>query len=283
MRELRDRFFREAEIAASLQHPNVTTVFDFGDQDGVPYLVQEFLSGEDLHQKIRRRDPLDDRTKLGYMTQIAEGLRYAHAHGVIHRDIKPANIRVLDGGQVKIMDFGIAKLLTAESQLTQTGITMGTAGYLPPEQIGGEPVDPRADIFSFGVLSYELLTYRRPFEGDSLSSVLYRITHVEPEPIERVWTGCPPKLAACVTRCLSKDPEQRYPDFAAVLEELRLLSAEIPVARPPAAAENLTRTVAYDPETAATGGGRVPAGGGPPPPRGRAQTRAPPPPPRPPP
>ncbi|HVS04498.1 MAG TPA: serine/threonine-protein kinase, partial [Thermoanaerobaculia bacterium] len=150
--DIRLRFFREAEIAGNLQHRNVVTVYDFGFHDGVPYLVQEFLSGEDLDQGIKRRDALSEERKLEILLQVAAGLEYAHSQGVIHRDIKPGNVRVLDGGRVKIMDFGIAKLANVESQLTRTGMTLGTASYLAPEQIKGEAITPAADVFSFGVL-----------------------------------------------------------------------------------------------------------------------------------
>ncbi|MEM7584482.1 MAG: serine/threonine-protein kinase [Acidobacteriota bacterium] len=156
--EIRNRFFQEAEIAGNLQHRNITTVYDFGIHEGLPYLIQEYLSGEDLDSKIKRRDFLPYPEKLYYLLQIARGLAKAHAKGVIHRDIKPANIRVLEDGTVKIMDFGIAKLAQQESGLTQTGMTLGTAAYLAPEQIRGEAVDTATDIFSFGVLAYELLT-----------------------------------------------------------------------------------------------------------------------------
>jgi tetratricopeptide (TPR) repeat protein len=272
---LRERFLREVEIAASLQHPNVTTVHDFGYQDGVPYLVQEYLGGEDLSHKIRRRDPLDWKTRLAYLTQIAEGLRYAHSQGVIHRDLKPANVRVLPDGQVKIMDFGIAKLLTATNQLTVVGTRMGTLGYLAPEQIRGEPVDLRADMFSFGVLSYELLTYRRPFAGDTESSVLYLIAHLEPQPIAVLRPDCPPALAACIARCLRKQPAERYTDFGEVLPELAAAGAAVPdgTATGEAAAaagprgdagdERLARTVsaeAHRPETWSRAGAQLSRG-----------------------
>jgi len=125
--EIRRRFFREAEIAGNLQHRHVVTVFDLGVQEGVPYLVQEYLPGEDLAHKIKRKDVLDEYTKLSYLAQVAEGLEYAHRQGVVHRDIKPANIRILDDDSVKIMDFGIAKLASAETQLTHTGMEIGRA------------------------------------------------------------------------------------------------------------------------------------------------------------
>ncbi len=219
--DIRKRFFREAEIAGNLQHRHVVTVFDLGVQDGVPYLVQEYLPGEDLSHKIKRRDPIDDYTKLSYLVQVAEGLEYAHAQGVVHRDIKPANIRILEDDSVKIMDFGIAKLASAETQLTQTGMAMGTAGYLPPEQIRGEKVDLRADIFSYGVMSYELLAGQRPFVADNMSAVLFQIIGQEPPPLPSVWPRCPPALERLVKKCLAKNPAERYSSFTPLLADLR--------------------------------------------------------------
>ena len=245
-RHLRQRFFREAEIAASLQHPNITTIYDFDYHDGTPYLVQEYLAGEDLDHKIRRGEQIDVRSKLGILLQVAAGLAYAHQQGVVHRDVKPANVRILDDGHVKIMDFGIAKLLTAEHQLTQTGMAMGTAGYLPPEQIRGEAIDSRADIFSFGVLAYELMTYRRPFTGDDLSSILYRIAHEEPAPITELWPECPPRLAATIGRCLAKKPADRFASFAEVIAEISALTLAPPLSAELSAApgaEAVARTV----------------------------------------
>jgi tetratricopeptide (TPR) repeat protein len=225
--EIRKRFFREAEIAGNLQHRHVVTVFDLGVQDGVPYLVQEYLPGEDLSHKIKRRDPLTDYTKLSYLVQVAEGLEYAHAQGVVHRDIKPANIRILDDDSVKIMDFGIAKLASAETQLTHTGMAMGTAGYLPPEQIRGEKVDLRADIFSYGVMSYELLAGQRPFVADNMSAVLFQIIGQEPAPLPSVWPNCPPALERLVKKCLAKNPAERYASFTPLLADLRPLREQV--------------------------------------------------------
>ena len=224
--ELRDRFLREAEIAAGLQHPGITTIFDFGVDDGRPYLVQEFLSGEDLDDAIGREGVDRDR-RIGWLIQAAEALAHAHSREIVHRDVKPSNLRVLDDGRIKIMDFGIAKLLSAEDQLTRTGMTMGTAGYLPPEQVRGAAVDQRADIFSFGVLTYELLAQKRPFVGDSLSSVLYRIAHEEHPPLREAWPGCPERLARVVDRCLAKDPDDRFPSLEPVIEELRSVRAAL--------------------------------------------------------
>ncbi len=218
--ELRLRFTREAEIAANLRHPNIVTIFDFGHQDGTPYLVQEYLTGEDLDHKIKRRERLDEATIREVLKQIASGLKYAHSRDVVHRDIKPANIRILDDGQVRIMDFGIAKLLSAQTQLTRTGMALGTAAYLPPEQIMGKTLDQRADQFSFGVLAYELITGVRPFSGDSMSTILYAIAHKQPESVANQCPGCPPRLATLIETCLAKDPDDRFAGFGEIIAEL---------------------------------------------------------------
>ncbi len=218
-----DRFYVEAEIGGNLHHRNVTTVYDFGIHEGLPYLVQEYLSGEDLDVKVKRRDYLPYTEKLLYLLQIARGLAYAHSQGYIHRDVKPANIRILEDGTAKIMDFGIAKLAQQESGLTQTGMTLGTAAYLSPEQVRGDGVDLRTDIFSFGILAYELLTYQRPFKGDQISAVIYNLLHSEPEPITAHWPGAPPEMVALVDRCLRKDAGQRFADGSDLVRELEKL------------------------------------------------------------
>ncbi len=233
---LRRRFAREAEIAANLRHPNIVTIFDFGHEDDTPYLVQEYLSGEDLDHKIKRRERLGETVVREYLLQIASGLQYAHSREVVHRDVKPANIRILDDGQVRIMDFGIAKLLSAQTQLTRTGMALGTAAYLPPEQILGQEVDPRADQFSFGVLAYELISGERPFSGDSMSTILYAIAHKEPAPLSRHCPHCPPRLATLIDTCLAKDPADRYPGFGEIIAELQsltLATTVLPVPPPP--------------------------------------------------
>ncbi len=224
--EIRQRFFREAEIAGNLEQRNIVTIFDFGFEDGVPYLVQEYLAGEDLDHKITRKDPLTTAQKLELLLQVAQGLAYAHSRGVIHRDIKPGNIRVLEDGRVKIMDFGIARLADVESGLTKAGMTIGTAAYLPPEQIRGDKVDARADIFSFGVVAYELLAYQRPFDGKTLSTLLYQILSQEPLPLGELWFDAPPRLAKLVMRCLEKDSSDRPASFDAVVGELAAVASE---------------------------------------------------------
>lgn len=225
--EARQRFFREAEIAGNLQHRNIVTVYDFGVEAGVPFLVQEYLSGEDLDHKIKRRDPLTFPRKLDYLVQIARGLEFAHARGVVHRDVKPANVRILPDETARIMDFGIAKAVQGPSGLTQAGLTLGTAAYLAPEQIRGEAVDARTDIFSFGILAYELITSERPFQGPQISAVFYRILNDVPRPLAAIWPDCPPEMQRIVSRCLEKDPVRRYSDCGALLRDLEQLRSRL--------------------------------------------------------
>ena len=231
---LRQRFFREAEISGKLVHKNIVTVYEFGFEGEIPYLVQEMLSGEDLSPIVKRRAPLLPADKLDYLLQIATGLGYAHTQGVIHRDIKPGNVRVLEEGKVKIMDFGIAKLASAETQLTQKGVTMGTASYLPPEQVRGGELDHRADIFSFGVLAYELLTYQRPFRGNTLSALVYQILYKVPQSMEEAWPESPGPLARVIAKCLEKKPERRYESFGELIPELTAIRDEITTGKWPA-------------------------------------------------
>ena len=222
--EVRKRFHQEAQFVGNLVHRNITMVFDFGLQDGVPYLVQEYLTGFDLDHLLNAGVLGDLNAVSSVLLQVAEGLRFAHQRGIIHRDIKPSNIRILEDGTVKIMDFGIAKSLEGGSNLTQTGIALGTAGYLAPEQIQGENVDQRTDIFSLGVVGYELITGSRPFKGSSLSNVLYRILNDEPEK-PRVFTPtCPVELEAVITKCLEKDPNRRFQTVDQLIDVLREIS-----------------------------------------------------------
>ncbi|MCD4749319.1 MAG: protein kinase [Thermoanaerobaculales bacterium] len=224
--EVRQRFHQEAQFVGNLVHRNITLVFDFGMQDDVPYLVQEFLSGYDLDHLLNSGVLGDINSVASILLQVAEGLRFAHSKGIIHRDIKPSNIRILEDGTVKIMDFGIAKAMEGGSNLTQTGIALGTAGYLAPEQIQGATVDPRTDLFSLGVVGYELITGVRPFKGASLSNVLYKILNEEPD-FPRVFSpSCPPELEAVITRCMSKEPDLRFQDADSVIEALRMVPLE---------------------------------------------------------
>ena len=219
-KELRLRYFREAEIAGRLDHPNIVRIFDFGTENDTPYLVQEFLAGVDLDHKIEGRQFVPYPERLLYLIHIARGLAYAHERQVIHRDIKPANIRILEDGTAKIMDFGVAMLQNTETRLTKDGMAVGTAAYLSPEQVQGKSPDKRTDIFSYGVLAYELLTAERPFEQDSISATLFSILNDDPKPITLPPHICPESLRLLIGRCLDKDLEKRYPDFGEVLDDL---------------------------------------------------------------
>ncbi len=219
--EVRKRFQQEAQFVGNLVHRNITLVFDYGVEDGVPFIVQEFLTGFDLDQLVRSGAVREPRTVVAILMQVCEGLEFAHHRGIIHRDIKPSNIRILEDGTVKILDFGIAKSQAAGHKLTQTGIALGTAGYLAPEQIQGGAVDPRTDIFALGVVAYELATGSRPFHGTSLSNVLYRILNEEPAPPNRVNPGCSTDLAAIIVRCMAKDPAERFQTVPELFDALR--------------------------------------------------------------
>jgi eukaryotic-like serine/threonine-protein kinase len=254
--EIKKRFFREAEFAGNLHHRNITTIYDFGvTDDGTPYIVQEFLTGEDLDKIAKRRDPMPLRRKLAILVDVCEGLGYAHAAGIIHRDIKPSNVRILEDGTVKLMDFGIAKSMVSQSTLTQTGITLGTASYLAPEQIRGEDLDPRTDLFSLGVLAYELVTGQKPFTGDHISTVLYKIMNEQPAAPSALVPGIPRALDAIVLKCLEKDRTRRYSSCAEVRADCAAVLAGLPEGGSPdtSPAEDMERTVATPSTGYATG------------------------------
>jgi len=205
------RFRNEAAAAGKLQHGNIVTIHDFGEQDGTPYIVMELLDGEDLQRVITGKRPLDLLAKVQIMSQIAQGLHYAHRHGIIHRDVKPANVMLLANGGVKIMDFGIALLTqTTGSRLTPLGSVVGTFRYMAPEQFMGSSSDLLSDIFSYGVIYYELVTGRHPFEAPEPARVMFQVMQVEPAPIREFCPECPDPLQAVVSRLLSKDRGSRY-------------------------------------------------------------------------
>ncbi len=226
--EIRARTFQEAQLAGRLQHPNITTVYEFGVEDDVPYIVQEFLPGEDLDRLIARGEPLLLTDKLKILVGVAIGLEYAHKAGVIHRDIKPANIRVLDGYAIKIMDFGIAKAQNQESEITKAGVAVGSAGYMSPEQICGDPVDHRTDIFSFGLLAYELLTRQKAFRSDNLFKLLETIVKEEPAPLEEQAPDTPQPLVDIVRRCMRKEPGDRFQTARELRDALLAVHDQIP-------------------------------------------------------
>ena len=230
--ELRERFFREARAAGQLSHRNIITIRDLGEHDGQPYLAMEFLEGQDLLARMSNPQPLGVRRKLDIAIEICEGLNYAHIHGVIHRDIKPGNIFLTDSGTVKILDFGLARLVTSE--LTRSNMMMGTLNYMAPEQIRGERVDHRADIFSMGVVLYELLSGKRAFEGDSFASTLYKILQESPTSLHEIDQTLPMEMIDIVERALAKPRDDRYQHTSEMLRELTLYRQQLTAFESPA-------------------------------------------------
>jgi serine/threonine protein kinase len=226
-KDIRNRFLREAQLAGGLQHPNITLVYEFGFEGDVPYMVQEFLSGEDLDRVIKRDAPLPLQDKLRILIGVVFGLEYAHKAGIMHRDIKPANVRVLDTRSVKIMDFGIAKSVEPADDITQTGITVGSSSYMSPEQIGGDSVDFRTDIFSFGILAYELFSSRKPFHNDNLFLLLEQIVKEPPEPLAELVPELPLPLVLLVERAMQKRPEDRFQSAKELRNALVSIQQEI--------------------------------------------------------
>jgi serine/threonine-protein kinase len=224
--ESRRRFEIEAKAAARLQHPNIVTVYELGEDRGVPFIAMELLAGTDLEVLMRSGEAVLLQEKLDVVIQVCRGLAYAHEHCVIHRDIKPSNIRLLEDGTAKIMDFGIAKL--AGTGVTKTGMMVGTVHYMSPEQIRGLPLDGRSDVFSVGVILYELLSGRRPFGEGTATEVLYRIVHDPPSPLAADLGACAPEVQDTVARALAKEAQERQPGAARLADELsRALAAHL--------------------------------------------------------
>jgi len=206
--DLRERFFREARAVARLDHPNIVTVYDLGEEDGVPYLAMQFLEGRDLEHRMRAPEGMSLVRKVEVAIAVAAGLAHAHAAGIVHRDVKPANVFITSEGQVKLLDFGLARLVTSE--LTRSNVMVGTVNYMAPEQLRGDKTDHRVDIFSFGVVLYELLGGRKPFQAESFASIMYKILEETPEPLSRLEPTLPPLLIAVVDRAIAKAREDRY-------------------------------------------------------------------------
>ena len=219
-RRAKERFLREARAAAAVDHPNLCTIHDVGESDGRLYIVLSFYEGETLRERIRR-GPLPLAEARDIAIQVARGLARAHEAGIVHRDIKPANVILTRRGEAKILDFGIARLEGDEASLTRTGASWGTPAYMSPEQARGEPVDARTDVWSLGVMLYEMLAGRRPFGGDTLEAVVSAILTREPEALERVRSDVPSEVAWVLKRTLAKDPAERYGSAAELLEDLQ--------------------------------------------------------------
>ena len=223
--EYQKRFMLEAKAAGKLNHPNIVTTFDFGEADGVAYLAMELLEGTDLRKRVQQGAiPAVEAVEIA--CQVAEGLAYAHHRGVVHRDIKPGNIMLPDRGAAKIMDFGLARMRVADHK-TSTGIVLGTPRYMSPEQITGQPVDHRSDIFSLGIVVWEVLTGKRLFAGTEIQQVSHSITYDEHVPPTRINPELPAMLDFVVARALKKDPAVRYQDADEMAADLHTCLAEL--------------------------------------------------------
>ena len=222
-----ERFSREARAVAQLSHPHIVTVIDRGESDGRRYIVFEYVDGDNLKQTLERTGPLPIPRALRIAAEIADGLEFAHEQGLVHRDVKPQNILLTPEGDAKVTDFGIARSLDVEHGVTQTGTVLGTGSYLSPEQASGGPVTPATDVYSLGVVLYELLTGEVPFTGGSVVEVAMRHVHQRPPDLLRKRPDASLRLAAAVDRALAKDPEDRFPSMRAFAAELRACLAEL--------------------------------------------------------
>lgn len=215
--EMVRRFQNEARAAGVLNHPNIVTIYDAGQQDGIFYIAMEFIQGTTLHELIAEKHILTTEEVIQYSRQICKGLDYAHSHGIVHRDVKPANIMITANGTVKIMDFGIAK---SGGSMTSTGQVLGTPNYMAPEQVKGRQLDGRSDLFSFGVILYEMLTGEKPFVGQNVTTIIYKIVNEHPIAPRDLDVTVHPGLSAIVMKALAKIPEERYQSGADLVRDL---------------------------------------------------------------
>jgi eukaryotic-like serine/threonine-protein kinase len=223
------RFLKEAKAIGRLSHPNMVTVYDVGEDQGTVYIAMEFLEGKPLDEIIKN-DSFQPEEVIELGIQVAEALDYAHRRGIVHRDIKPSNIIVQPDGQIKITDFGIARIEDPEAtQQTQAGEILGTPAYMSPEQVLSQPVDGRSDLFSLGVVLYELATGKRPFRGENIAAMFRNITGEDPPEPMKINPAAPPELSSIVMRCLAKSPERRFGTGKDLAEALRNCCRVVPV------------------------------------------------------
>ncbi|MFZ5785290.1 MAG: serine/threonine-protein kinase, partial [Acidobacteriota bacterium] len=255
--ELEARFLREAKVAARISHPGVVTVFDAGREGDSLYLVMELIEGESLAQRMSEGRHPEGAEAYEICARVAEALGAAHAMGIVHRDVKPANIMLCRDGRVKVADFGVAKAMGDTTNLTRTGSVVGSPAYMAPEQVRGEPVDGRADLFSLGVVLYELLMRRRPFPADTFTTLLYQILHEDPFADDAVFRTLGDTPAKFLRSCLDKEPSGRIASGTAFAAGARAQSAfaggPVLVPSPP------TSTTAATAMMSSTGGGTPPA------------------------
>src|SRR5207249_2916523 len=243
---------------------NIVTIYDLGEADGQLFIAMELVDGRDLSTLIALREPLPLERKLDLVIEVLQGLSYAHERGVIHRDIKPSNVRIASDGSIKIMDFGIARLQSAD--VTGSGAIVGTPTYMAPEQITNGAITPATDVFAVGCLLYELLTYRKPFEGETVHGVLYQVLTTDPKPLRATTPSIPAALERVVSKALIKVPEERYETAR------QMQSASAPACRPaPGASPTRGRRGRRSPPPRAAGVRLGPGA----PPRGGAGVRPP--------
>lgn len=262
--EYEARLYQEARAAGSLNHPNVVIVHDIGKSDNLVYMAMEYVEGSELRDMLLDGQPLAPGKALDIAAQVADGLAYAHEHQVIHRDIKPANIMITPQGRAKIADFGIARMRSNQTQ-TQTGVILGSPKYLSPEQVVGKRADHRSDIFSLGVILYQMLTGVMPFNGENISALMYQITNHEPTPPSAINTRVPIMLDFIVAKALAKLPEQRYQAAAEFAGDLRECASWLESGRQTSGTD-MAATVPNTPSPAA------PPAVGPPPPQTEPQS-----------
>lgn len=240
MEHYEKRFTIEARAAGGLNHPNIVIIYDIGRSGDLAYMAMEFLEGRELKELIAGNELTPDRA-LDIVAQVADGLAYAHAHEVVHRDVKPANIMILGDGRVKITDFGIARMRTADVR-TQTGVVLGSPRYLSPEQVLGKRCDARADTFSLGVILYEMVTGQPPFNGIDVNSLMFQIVNFTPPPPSSVNPALPPMLDLIIAKALAKNADERYAsitEFAADLRACRQQGTATTMPLAPAAAPQM--------------------------------------------
>lgn len=240
LQDARERFFREAETAGRLQHPHIVTIFDAGEEHDLAYIAMEFLQGHDLQEHTRSGQLLPVATVLSIGERVARALDYAHRQNVVHRDIKPANIMYDPAGDsVKVTDFGIARI--TDDSRTRTGLVLGTPSFMSPEQLAGQRVDGRADLYALGVSLFQLLTGQLPLRGDSMAALMYRIANQPPPDVRSLRPELPAALADILARSLAKLPAERYQSGAALADDLQQVARQLsidPVAPPPAASSS---------------------------------------------
>ncbi len=221
LKSVKERFFREAEAAGRLNHPKIVTIYDVGEENDLAYLAMELLDGKDLSHHCQPKQLLEPLRVVQIMKQIAQALDYAHQQGVVHRDIKPANIVVLNDGQIKVADFGVAKMISSDQ--TETGIILGTPSYMSPEQVAGKKVDGRSDLFSLGVVMYELLSGTKPFQGESMGALMYNIANCSYRPLNEVCPKLPAECQTTISKLLQKSASRRFKSAGLLATELETL------------------------------------------------------------